>query len=135
MWPGEQPDFNTQVALLNQQPRGNEPTFPIVLQPIQNRGTGEGQKITIPEKAIVELQCHLPASSHRSYQATLRVVNGPEVFSVDQLHLQETPNGKVVDLRIPAHILKPHDYIFSVKGLSPEGNLEDVADYFFRIVK
>lgn len=136
MWPNQQPDFSTQVALLNKQPRGNEPSFPIVLQPIQNRGTGDGQKISIPtDKAIVELQCPLPQSSHRAYEATLRVVNGNEVFSVDQLHVQDTPNGRTVDLRIPAHILTPQDYIFTVKGRTAEGNLEDVADYFFRIVK
>jgi hypothetical protein len=136
IWPGRKPDFSTQVALLNQQPRGNEPLFPIVLQPIQNRGPGEGQKISIPsETGIVELQCRLPEDSHRTYAATLRVVNGAEVFSVDQLHLQNTPNGKRVDLRIPAHILTPQDYIFSVKGLTADGKLEDVADYFFRIVK
>jgi hypothetical protein len=135
LWPS-QPDFSTQVALLNKQPRGNERDFPIVVQPIQKRGTGEEQKISIPaDKAIVELQCHLPQSSHSSYQATLRVVNGGEVFRVDQLHVQDTPDGKTVDLRIPAHMLTPQDYIFTVKGLTAEGKLEDVADYFFRIVK
>lgn len=135
LWP-DQPDFSAEVALLNKQPRGNEPSFPIALQPIQNRGTGDGQKISIPtENNIVELQCRLPEGAHRAYQATLRVVNGGEVFRVDELHLQDTPNGKTVYLRIPAHILTPQDYIFSVKGLNAEGKLEDVADYFFRIVK
>jgi len=136
IWRDRIADLSAEVALLNKQPLGNQPSFPVALRLIGKRTPEDEQKISIPSgTSIVELRCPLPNGSYGSYQATLRVVNGGEVFAVDKLQAEATGDGKTLHLRIPARVLMPQDYIFSVKGLTADGRLEDVADYFFRIVK
>lgn len=136
VWRDHAADLSAEVALLNKPPASSEPLFSVVLQLIQNRSTGEEQKVLIPvDRSIVELQCPLPNTSYRYYQTTLRVVNDSEVFTVDQLQAITNGDGKTLHLRVPARILTPQDYILSVKGMTQEDRFEDVADYFFRIVK
>ena len=56
-------------------------------------------------------------------------MNGGEVFNVADLQAGDAHYGKTLHLRIPAQVLTPQDYIFSVKGVTAEGRLEDLADY------
>jgi hypothetical protein len=136
IWRDRIADVNAEVALLNKQPPGNQPSFPVALRLIENRSPENEQKVLIPSgTSVVELRCPLPNGSYGSYQATLRVVNDGEVFAVDKLQAEDAGDGKTLPLRIPARLLTPQDYIFTVKGLTADGRLEDVADYFFRIVK
>lgn len=128
--------LNAEVSALNRQPYGGEPTVSMTLMNILSRDPQQGQKVSIPVgKNIVQLQLKIPPQKYQSYQATLRVNDGPEIFTVGDLTAEKTEEGYLIKLRIPARLLSPEDYTLSVSGLTAEGRLESVADYFFRVVK
>lgn len=126
--------LNAEITLLNRQPRDGEVPFTVPLMYVLSRAAQESQKVSIPGGInIVELRLNIPRQQYQSYQVTLRVNDGPEVFTVGGLQVEYTKEGRVLKLRIPARLLTPQDYILSVNGLDAGGQLEDVAEYFFRV--
>jgi hypothetical protein len=101
-----------------------------------NRASGQGQKFAVPAGIdIVQLQLALPATPYQSYQATLRVTDGAELFTVGDLSAQQTEAGRLLNLRLPGRLLTPRDYTLSVSGRTTEGRAESVADYYFRVLR
>lgn len=128
--------LNAEVSALNRQPYGGEPTVSMTLTNALSRNPQEGQKVPIPDGiSVVQLQLKIPPQNYQSYQATLRVIDGTEVFTVGDLKAEETQEGRLIKLRLPARPLNAEDYILSVSGLTAEGLMEGVTDYFFRVVK
>jgi hypothetical protein len=124
------------IARLNRPPYSAEPALSIPLTEFHNRASGQAQKFSVPGSIeIVQLQLALPASPYQSYQATLRVTDGGELFTVGDLGAQQTEAGRILNLRLPARILTPRDYILSVRGRTAAGSDESVADYYFRVLK
>lgn len=124
------------VARLNKPPYSAEPVLSVPLTAFQNRASGQGQKFSVPDGIeIVELKLALPATPYQSYQATLRVTDGGELLTVGDLSAQQTEAGRLLNLRLPARILTPRDYILSVSGRTTDGSDESVTDYYFRVLK
>ena len=135
---GNEPHLVTAaaVARLNKRPYGAEPVLSIPLNDSLNRASGQGQKFAVPAGVdIVQLQLPLPATPYQSYQVTLRVVDGAELFTVGDLVAQQTEAGRLLNLRLPPRLLTPRDYTLSVGGRTTDGRAEAVADYYFRVLK
>jgi hypothetical protein len=135
---GNEPQLVTAdaVARLNKPPYNAEPALSVPLTGFLDRASEQGQKFAVPVGIdIVQLQLALPATPYQSYQATLRVTDGEELFTVGDLSAQQTEAGRRLNLRLPAHILTPGDYILSLNGQTTEGRTESVADYYFRVLR
>ena len=135
---GNEPQFVTAeaVARLNKPPYNAEPALSVPLTGFLDRASGQGQKFAVPTGIdIVQLQLALPATPYQSYQATLRVTNGEELFTVGDLSAHQTEAGRRLNLRLPAHLLTPRDYTLSLNGQTTEGRTESVADYYFRVLR
>lgn len=127
---------NAEVALLNREPSVGGSPLTVKLTNTLRGAPQEGQKVSIPPGTkIVQLLFSLPRRPYQSYGATLHVNDGPEVFTVGDLYAEDTNEGQLLKLRIPARLLTPEDYILSVKGSNNAGQFEDTAEYFFRVVK
>jgi hypothetical protein len=138
IWQGGEPELVNAAAIarLNKPPYSTEPALSIPLAEFHNRAGGQGQKFSVPVGIeIVQLQLALPAAPYESYQATLRVTDGGELFTVSDLGAQQTEAGRILNLRLPARILTPRDYTLSVSGRTTAGGDEGVADYSFRVLK
>jgi len=124
------------VARLNKPPYNAEPGLSVPLTAFLDRASGQGQKFAVPAGIdIVQLQLALPAKSYQSYQATLRVTDGEELFTVGDLSAQQSEAGRRLNLRLPARLLTPRDYTLSLNGQTTEGRAESVADYYFRVLR
>ena len=138
-WRGNEPQLDTAdaVARLNKPPYSAEPALSVPLTGFLNRAaSGQGQKFVVPaDIEIVQLQLALPATPYQSYQATLRVTDGAELFTVGDLSAQQTEAGRLLNLRLPARLLTPRDYTLSVSGRTSSGRSESVADYYFRVLR
>jgi hypothetical protein len=135
---GNEPQLVTAdaVARLNKPPYNAEPALSVPLTGFLDRASGQGQKFAVPTGIdIVQLQLALPGTPYQSYQATLRVTNGEELFTVGDLSAQQTEAGRRLNLRLPAHLLTPRDYTLSLNGQTTEGRTESVADYYFRVLR
>lgn len=128
--------LNAEVALLNKQPRSGAAPLTMPLTYVNRRGAQEAQKISVPGGInFVELQLNLPGQDYQRYQAVLRFNDGAEVFTVGDLQAEDADGGQAIKLRVPARLLTTQDYIVIVRGLASEGRAEDVAEYFFRVVR
>jgi hypothetical protein len=137
-WRGNEPRLinAAAVARLNKLPYSAKPALSVPLTAFQNRAGGQAQKFSVPGGIeIVQLQLALPATPYQNYQATLRITDGGELFTVGDLSAQQTEAGRLLILRLPAHILPPRDYTLSVSGRTAAGSDESVADYYFRVLK
>jgi hypothetical protein len=137
-WQGNEPQLVTAdtIARLNKPPYSAESVLSIPLTGFLNRASGQGQKFAVPASIdIVQLQLAVPDTPYQSYQATLRVTDGAELFTVGDLSAQQIVAGRLLNLRLPARILKPADYTLSVSARSTEGRAESVADYYFRVLR
>lgn len=135
---GDEPQLATAaaVARLNKEPYGAEPSLSVPLTDILSRSGGQAQKFAVPDGIdIVQLQLALPATPYQSYQVTLRVTDGAELFTAVDLGAQQTGAGRLLNLRLPARLLTPRDYTLSVSGRTADGRAESVTDYYFRVVK
>jgi len=135
---GNEPQLVTAdaVARLNKPPYNAEPALSVPLTSFLDRASGQGQKFAVPTGIdIVQLQLALPATPYQSYQATLRVTNGEELFTVGDLSAQQTEAGRRLNLRLPAHLLTPRDYTLRLNGQTTEGRTDSVADYYFRVLR
>ncbi len=137
-WQGNEPQLVTAdaIARLNKPPYSAEPTLSVTLTGFQNRASGQGQKFVVPAGIeIVQLQLALPGTPHQSYQATLRLTDGVELFTVGDLSAQQAEAGRLLNLRLPARLLTPRDYTLSVSGQTSDGRVNSVADYYFRVLR
>lgn len=102
------------------------------------RGEGDGQKkISLPPgggRLIARLD--LAADEYRSYRATLKTLDGKELFSSAGLRARAGGGGKAVPFAISAARLAPgNDYQIVLSGKTPEGAYEDVGAYYFRVIR
>lgn len=143
-WGDTQAARNAEVALLNRQPRSDEASLTVPLTHVLRRDAEQSPKVSIPSGTnVVELHLTLPGQlqptppgqREQVYQATLRVADGAEVFSVGDLRPEAANGGQAVRLRVPARLLTPQDYILSVSERPDAGQPEAVAEYFFRVVR
>lgn len=124
------------IARLNKPPYDVEPALSVPLTSFLDRASGQSQKFAVPANVnIVQLQLALPAMPYQSYQATLRVTDGEELFTVSDLNAQQTDAGRLLNLRLPARLLTPRDYTLSVSGQTRDGQAKTVADYYFRVLR
>jgi hypothetical protein len=137
-WQGNEPQLITPdtIARLNKPPHNSEPALSVPLTAFLDRASGQGQKFKVPAGIdIVQLQLALPATPYQTYQATLRVTDGKELFTVGDLSAQPSEAGQLLNLRLPARILTPRDYTLSLNGQTTDGHAESVDDYYFRVLR
>lgn len=122
--------FNEELARLNQSANGSAvPEKAVALSPVTLRGA-EAPKINPGEHGpVVALLLKLPPDQHSSYQVILRSTNRPEEYTVENLEAVSTSVGRAVLLKVPSALLVPGHYSLEVRGGTPEGSFESIADY------
>jgi hypothetical protein len=84
----------------------------------------------------VRLQLSLRRKSeHPSYRVVLRTLDGAEVWSRSGLSARRSGPGQAVVVQLPTRLLAGGDYELVLAGATPNGDYEDVDEYYFRIVK
>jgi hypothetical protein len=99
--------------------RGPEPGTP----PTLNLPSGT-------EKARIEL--NLQDVDYTSYSVMIQRAGGSEIFKRDGLKSSGTARVSLA-LIVPANRFAPGDYILTLKGVTQNGELEDLSKSFFRV--
>jgi len=110
----------------------NSPTLQLHLTSDSVR-SGEGMlKISIPPDAKV-VQFELPASRYPTFTATLRTIEGEEIFTLPSL-TATIVDGKIeLVTNVPTEFLSPGDYELKLNELSEDGKSGDTRSYYFRV--
>jgi hypothetical protein len=101
-----------------------------------SRSGDEGIKTISVASDVGTLQVQLLLSSddYPSYRVTLRD-DRAEIWHVDQLKVKNEGGSKSVTAEIPARLLTSGNYQIKLAGQPPNGELETVDSYQFRIVR
>jgi anti-sigma-K factor RskA len=102
------------------------------------RGGGAAQpKLQLqPGTRLVRLQLEVdPADEYKSFRVELSDRAGVQVWSRAGLSARSQRGGKSLMVTLPANILKQQQYEVLLKGISNEGATEDLAYYYFDVLK
>jgi len=88
------------------------------------------------ETQLVRLQLYIgSAASYESFRVILETAAGDTILTQYQLAAQRTEKGRAVALMLPANLLSYDDYLITVKGVLPSGEIEEVSNYFLSVAK
>ena len=95
------------------------------------RGVGADQQpITIPPGTdMVRLQMVIANGDSRRFQASIRAVEGSQVWSRRSLK----PGSGAITVNVPADKLPMNDYILTLSATNPTGETEEINRYGFRV--
>jgi len=108
--------------------------------PAPNRAPGQATTFPIPPgTADVFLRLELAPDDYPSYRAVLlaEADRKPAGWKRERLKSRARGESKVIEIRIPATLLKSQEYILEVAGISGRGVVEEEGKrgYSFRVVK
>lgn len=120
---------------LRQLPTGGPTqTYRTALTSGLTRGSGATKTLQIsPQVTLIEIGLEIPATDYSTYQVTT-TSEGSELFSVKDLRASSDNGNSLVRLYLlPKHL--PHgDYQVKLSGATPDGKVETVSSYSFRVV-
>jgi hypothetical protein len=104
-----------------------------LLTPGQTRTEGsENRQITIPPGTdLVRLQMKIDKNDSRRFQAAIRAVGGPQVWT--RRSLKQKSGAITVD--VPADKLPVNDYILTLSVITPTRETEEINNYSFRVIR
>lgn len=107
------------------------------LSPGLTRGAGDTTRVVVPRAAeAVRFQLDLEAAGeYRRYRAELRSAAGDLAWGPEIARPQQTRDGRVIAVTIPAGLVAEGDYEIVLTGSATPGQFEDAARYYFTAVR
>ncbi|MFN7927665.1 MAG: hypothetical protein U0Y68_06920 [Blastocatellia bacterium] len=103
----------------------------------QTRGVGQSSLLTVPagtDYAVLQLETE--DDDYSSYRAELLSLAGDRLlWKSGALKARTRGNSKMIDLKIRAKLLAPGDYVVRLKGVTGNGQVEDIHRYAFKVTK
>jgi hypothetical protein len=94
------------------------------------------QTLTIPQGTTqAQLLLNLKDNSYPSYRVSLQMIGGAEIFSQSNIKPRSTKSGASFIFRIPARKLGAGDYVLTLRGINPDGEVDDLSKSLFRVEK
>jgi hypothetical protein len=108
----------------------------LVLMP-QLRGVGQLPTVALAGgTGDLAVQLDLEPVDYPSYDASLLASTGGQLlWRADRLIARSVGGRKTIDLRLPATVLSPQDYLIRVSGIPARGASEIVGEYRFTVVR
>ena len=105
----------------------------ILLTPFSSRGDSRSNSVLLrPQTRAVRLQLGFKGEDYSRYKVVLRTAEGEAVFESGALKARTNATEKSVTLTLAPSILLRQDYVVTLNGITTEGKLEIIADYYFR---
>lgn len=105
----------------------------VFLSPLTVRGGGAQNTLQPPNDAVAHLWLLLVKDEYQSYQVVFWKEDDAERFTLGGLRAEATPSGKAIPVRLPAGLLRPGTYVFTLNGVTADGLTEEVGEYDFRV--
>jgi len=107
-----------------------------VLTP-QLRGVGQPQSVSIPvNSGRVTMHLNLEPNDYQIFAvALIDQSNHQELWRTGKLKASAKGEDRVLNVSLPAGLLKPQGYALQVSGISANGHSEVLSDYPFKVVK
>ena len=109
----------------------------LALWPGISRSAVDRPKLVIPRAAhLAQFQIGLErGDEYERFRAELRTRGGQEVLTQNNLRAQARRAGRAVVLNLPASLLSTGEYELALKGVTGQGEVEDLGYYYFDVLK
>ena len=104
-------------------------------------GVRGGDNTKIPTLVIppgttqARLLLNLKENNYPSYRASLQTIAGVEIFSQTGLKPGRAKTGASFVFTVPAHKFAGGDYVLTLRGINPDGEVDDLSKSLFRVEK
>ena len=106
----------------------------ITLLPFSSRDTSGAESLVLNRRVrIVRISFIFSGEPYDSFETSVRTVDGQQVMSRRGLKAIVTGTRKTVTITFDSSLLNRQDYIATLSGRTKNGNLETIADYYFRV--
>ncbi len=106
----------------------------VFLVPFSSRGDSDSNSLLLrPDTRAVRLHLALKGDDYRRYDVVMRTLEGEQVFHRRVRKARSSAAGKSVTLTLDPAVFRRQDYIATLNGLTAEGKLETIGDYYFRV--
>jgi hypothetical protein len=103
---------------------------------VRSGDTGQTPTLVIPPGTTqARLQLLLNDDDYPGYRAALRAVGGAEIFSQRGVKPRRAKTGAIFVFTVPAHKLAAGDYVLTLGGINPDGEVDDLSKSLFRVEK
>ena len=103
---------------------------------VRSGDTGQTPTLVIPPGTTqARLQLLLKDDDYPTYRAALQTVGGAEIFSQTNVKPRRAQTGASFVFTLPARKLSSGDYILTLKGINPNGEVDDLSKSLFRVEK
>jgi type II secretory pathway pseudopilin PulG len=88
-----------------------------------------------PGTTQARLLLNLKESNYPSYRASLQTITGVEIFSQTNVKPGSKKTGASFVFTVPAHKFANGDYVLTLRGINPDGEVDDLSKSLFRVEK
>jgi anti-sigma factor RsiW len=109
----------------------------LMLWPGLARSGGARPKLVLPPGARqVRIQVGIdPEDDYKTFNVDLHGPSGQSVWTQSGLAARRIRGGRAITLTLPASLLQAGQYELALKGVTPDGNTEDLAFHYFEVAK
>lgn len=108
----------------------------LFLSPGGTRGSHSQSELKVrPETATLQLNLALETNDYSRYNVTVRTPNDKTVLTRKAIKPRTSSSVNSLVISIPVSRLSSNNYLVHVDGISDSGRIENVTDYFFRVIK
>ncbi len=91
--------------------------------------------IILPGTTQARLLLNLKENNYPTYHASLKTIAGAEVFSQRGVKPGRAKPGASFVFTVPAHKFASGDYVLTLRGINPDGEVDDLSKSLFRVEK
>ncbi|HEY0765853.1 MAG TPA: hypothetical protein VGD61_25965 [Pyrinomonadaceae bacterium] len=103
---------------------------------VRSADGGATPTLSIPHDTTqAQIVLELKDDSYSRYRASLRKIEGSEIFTQTNLKPRRTKTGARFVFTIPAKQLTSGDYALTLGGITPEGEVDELNKSLFRVKK
>jgi hypothetical protein len=101
------------------------------------RGNNQLQTISVsPKTDYAAMRLELESDDYAAYRiALIDRSNGKNLWQSGKVKAGKSGEDKYLKIQFPAKLLAPKIYSLSVSGISSDGEIENISDYSFRVVR
>lgn len=88
-----------------------------------------------PSTTQARLQLNLKENNYPSYLTSLQTIAGAEVFSQRGVKPGRAKTGASFVFMVPTRMLASGDYVLTLRGINPDGEVDDLSKSLFRVDK
>jgi hypothetical protein len=122
--------LNTPSNILT--PSSSVPSVTLLPFNLRDKGTPLPRLLITSASEVAQLRVTTAANTYQNYKVEVHAIGDDQLV---QFELKPQPSGDTLILQLPARVLKPNDYVVTIRGVNAQEVTEDAGEYAFRVVQ